>query len=114
DILKNFPSSADAKSLSVVGQYVETVACLARRRVLDPSLLADAAGLMLRTRWASIRPFVLRLRRCYDNDYMFENFEWLARYSAWWKETPRPPKDRNYIEGQFGERPDELFLQNAT
>ncbi len=101
DILQRYPSSKDAKSLAVVGQYVETVACLARRGVLDPSLLVDAVGLMLRTRWATIRPFVLRLRRCYDNAYMFENFEWLAQYSAWWKDTPRPAKDPNYSPNQF-------------
>ncbi len=101
DILKLYPSSKDAKSLAVVGQYVETVACLARRGVLDPSLLVDAVGLMLRTRWATIQPFVLRLRRCYDNAYMFENFEWLATYSAWWKDTPRPAKDPNYSPNQF-------------
>lgn len=101
DILKLYPSSKDAKSLAVVGQYVETVACLARRGVLDPSLLVDAVGLMLRTRWATIRPFVSRLRHCYDNAYMFENFEWLAAYSAWWKDTPRPAKDPNYSPNQF-------------
>ena len=32
----------------LVAQYVETVACLARRRVLDASLLVDAVGFMLR------------------------------------------------------------------
>ena len=56
---------------------------------------------MIRTRWAQIRTFVYRLRRVYDNPYMFENFEWLARYSAWWKETPRPPGSKNYADSQF-------------
>ena len=101
DIARAYPDSDDAKSLAVVGQYVETVACLARRGVLDPSLIVDAVGLMLRTRWTTIRPFVMRLRRHYDNPYMFENFEWLAKYSAWWKDTPRPPKDPNYKPDQF-------------
>ena len=32
---------------------------------------------------------------------MFENFEWLARYSAWWKETPRPARAPNYSATQF-------------
>lgn len=105
-----FPNSEDAKSLAVVGQYVETVACLARRGVLDPSLLVDAVGLMLRTRWATIRRFVMRLRRHYNNPYMFENFEWLARYSAWWKDTPRPPKDPNYKPDQFAATGDHMFV----
>ena len=101
DILRTYPESADAKALEVVGQYVETVACLARRGVLDPSLIVDAVGLMVRTRWASIRPFVRRLRAAYGNEFMFENFEWLARYSNWWKDTPRPPRDPNYSPTQF-------------
>ncbi len=110
DILQRYPSSQDARSLAVVGQYVETVACLARRGVLDPSLLVDAVGLMLRTRWMTVRPFIMRLRRCYNNAYMFENFEWLARYSAWWKETPRPAKDPNYSPMQFANTDDHMLV----
>jgi hypothetical protein len=71
--------------------------------VLDASLLVDAVGFMLRTRWNSILPFVARLRRVRDNEYLFENFEWLAKYSTWWKDTPRPPHDRNYDPKQFGD-----------
>ena len=107
-ILQTYAASTDAQSLEVVGQYVETIACLARRGVLDPSLIVDAVGLMLRTRWAAIRPFVARLRVCYDNPYMFENFEWLVSYSAWWKDTPRPPKDPNYSPTQFAPAGDHI------
>jgi hypothetical protein len=56
---------------------------------------------MLRTRWNTIRPFVARLRRVRNNEYLFENFEWLVMYSTWWKDTPRPPGDSNYDEKQF-------------
>jgi hypothetical protein len=98
-----FPGSSDDRALVLVAQYVETVACLARRRVLDASLLVDAVGFMLRSRWNTIRPFVARLRRVRGNQYLFENFEWLAMYSAWWKDTPRPPKDPNYDPKQFGD-----------
>ncbi|MBV8117522.1 MAG: DUF4760 domain-containing protein [Candidatus Eremiobacteraeota bacterium] len=98
-----FSGSSDDQSLVLVAQYVETVACLARRGVLDPSLLVDAVGFMLRSRWETIRPFVERLRRVRNNAYLFENFEWLARYSAWWKDTPRPPNDPNYDPKQFGD-----------
>lgn len=101
DIRDRYEGSTDHESLNMVGQYVETIAALARRQVLDPSLIVDAVGLMLRTRWALIRDFVYRLRRIYDNPYMFENTEWLARYSAWWKEIPRPPGAKNYDESQF-------------
>ena len=86
----------------LVAQYVETVACLARRRVLDASLLVDAVGFMLRSRWNTILPFVERLRRVRNNEYLFENFEWLAMFSTWWKDTPRPRGDRNYDPDQFG------------
>ncbi|HYL26306.1 MAG TPA: DUF4760 domain-containing protein [Candidatus Nitrosotalea sp.] len=96
-----YPGSADEQAMLLVGQYVETVACLARRRVLDASLLVDAVGFMLRSRWETIRPFVVRLRRVRANEYLFENFEWLATYSAWWKDTPRPPRDANYDPNQF-------------
>ena len=89
-LAQHYPNSEDEASLTAVGQYVETVACLARREVIDASLIVDAVGLMLRTRWKIIRGFVRHLRRFYGNDYMFENFEWLARYSEWWKEIPRP------------------------
>lgn len=85
----------------VVAQYVETVATLARRRVLDASLIVDAVGFMLRSRWGTILPFVERLRRVRDNEFLFENFEWLARYSTWWKEQPRQPGDPNYNPKQF-------------
>ncbi len=94
----------------LVAQYVETIACLARRRVLDASLLVDAVGFMLRSRWNTILPFVERLRRVRDNEYLFENFEWLATYSTWWKDTPSPPRDSNYDPQQFGD----IAVQGVT
>jgi hypothetical protein len=100
-VRRDYSGSPDEQALLLVAQYVETVACLARRRVLDASLLVDAVGYMLRSRWETIRPFVERLRRVRDNEYLFENFEWLVMYSAWWKDTPRPPRDRNYDPQQF-------------
>jgi hypothetical protein len=96
-----YHGSADEHDFLVVAQFVETVACLARRRVLDPSLLVDAVGLPLRQRWGSIREFVMRRRRIENNPYILVNFEWLALYSAWWKDTPRPRFDRNYSPDQF-------------
>ncbi|HET6274731.1 MAG TPA: DUF4760 domain-containing protein [Candidatus Cybelea sp.] len=96
-----FDGSPDDHAVVLVAQYVETVACLARRRVLDASLLVDAVGFMLRSRWNTMRPFVQRLRRVRNNEYLFENFEWLAMYSSWWKDTPRPPKEANYDPKQF-------------
>ncbi|MBV9972931.1 MAG: DUF4760 domain-containing protein [Candidatus Eremiobacteraeota bacterium] len=95
DLAQHYPNSEDEANLTAVGQYVETVATLARREVIDVSLIVDAVGLMIRSRWKLIREFVRHLRRYYDNPYMFENFEWLARYSEWWKETPREAH-RNY------------------
>ncbi|MEO7201837.1 MAG: DUF4760 domain-containing protein [Candidatus Tumulicola sp.] len=96
-----FEDSDDDDALTIVAQYVETVSCLARRGVLDASLIVDAVGFMLRYRWSTILPFVERLRRVRENEYLFENFEWLAVYSVWWKEQPRPPGDRNYDPAQF-------------
>lgn len=101
DILLKFKGSKDQRDFLVVAQFVETIACLARRRVLDPSLLVDAIGLVLRQRWESIRPFVMRRRVLENNEYILENFEWLALYSAWWKDTPRPRFDLNYDPRQF-------------
>jgi Domain of unknown function (DUF4760) len=101
DIRKNYQHSQDERDFIAVASFVETVACLARRRVLDPSLIVDAVGLILRKRWAEISEFTMRRRRIEDNDYIFENFEWLAMYSAWWKDTPRPRFDRNYYADQF-------------
>ncbi|HEV3152314.1 MAG TPA: hypothetical protein VGZ02_00765 [Candidatus Baltobacteraceae bacterium] len=101
DILTKYHGSADERDFQVVAQFVETVACLARRRVLDASLLVDAVGLPLRQRWQSIREFIDRRRRVERNEYILENFEWLAMYSAWWKDVPRPRFDRNYDSRQF-------------
>ena len=101
DIVANYHASRDAADIGVVAQFVETMATLARRRVLDPSLLVDAMGLSIRRWWNTIRVFILRRRRIENNDYILENFEWLAMYSAWWKDTPRPPKDANYDPDQF-------------
>lgn len=98
---RSFVGSKDDQAMMLVAQYVETVACLARRGVLDASLLVDAVGFMLRSRWETIRPFVARWRRVRNNEYLFENFEWLAMYSTWWKDTPRPPNDPNYDPKQF-------------
>lgn len=100
-VARNFVGSPDDRALVLVAQYVETVACLARRRVLDASLLVDAVGFMLRSRWNTILPFVQRWRRVCNNEYLFENFEWLATYSTWWKDTPRPPHELNYDPKQF-------------
>lgn len=100
-VRSGFEGSADDRALVLVAQYVETVACLARRRVLDASLLVDAVGFMLRSRWNTVRPFVQRLRRVRGNEFLFENFEWIATYSAWWKDVPRPRGDRNYDPEQF-------------
>jgi hypothetical protein len=108
-IRERFIGSADDEALGMVGQYVETISALARRNVLDPSLIVDAVGLMLRTRWATIREFVIHLRAYRGNPYMFENFEWLARYSAWWKEIPRPRGAPNYNDAQFPAGIDEEF-----
>ncbi|MBV8263388.1 MAG: DUF4760 domain-containing protein [Candidatus Eremiobacteraeota bacterium] len=110
-IRERFHGSKDDEALGMVGQYVETIACLARREVLDASLIVDAVGLMLRTRWATIREFVYHLRRYNDNPYMFENFEWLARYSAWWKDVPRPVHARNYAQRQFDTSVDDEFAR---
>ena len=110
-IAENFHGSKDDEALGMVGQYVETIACLARREVLDASLIVDAVGLMLRTRWAMVREFVYHLRRYNNNPYMFENFEWLARYSAWWKDVPRPARSLNYQERQFDPSIDEEFAR---
>lgn len=101
DIVTRYPGSQDECDFLVVGQFVETVACLARRRVLDASLLVDAVGLALRQRWDGIRTFVERRRKLEDNECIFENFEWLAMESAWWKDVPRPAGDRNYAPLQF-------------
>jgi hypothetical protein len=101
DIVERFPGSEDEERLLVVATYVETIAVLARRGVLDPSLLVDAVGLSLRSRWDAIRTFIDRRRLVENNDGILENFEWLAMYSAWWKDTPRSPRDRNYNPKQF-------------
>jgi Domain of unknown function (DUF4760) len=101
DIRRNYAHSQDERDFIAVASFVETVACLARRRVLDPSLIVDAVGLILRKRWEEVREFTMRRRRVENNDFIFENFEWLAMYSAWWKDTPRPRFDRNYYSKQF-------------
>jgi hypothetical protein len=100
---RGFDGSPDDHALVLVAQYVETIACLARRGVLDASLLVDAVGFMLRSRWNTIRGFVEHLRRVRGNAYLFENFEWLAMYSTWWKDTERPAGDPNYDPKQFGD-----------
>ncbi len=101
DISHGFFGSEDDRALEMIGQYFETIACLARRGAVDPSLLVDAQGFMLRKRWATIEQFVKRWRNYNNNEFLFENFEWLARYSAWWKELPRPKRDPNYKRDQF-------------
>ena len=101
DIRTRYPRSADDTANNVVGQLMETVACLARREVLDATLIVDAVGYMIRQRWKGLRPFIIRRRQIERNAYIYENFEWLAQYSEWWKDVPRPPHP-NYDPKQFG------------
>ena len=100
DFQARYPGSADSRANFVVGQLMETVACLARREVLDASLIVDAVGHMIRARWRSLQPFIQRRRRLENNEYIYENFEWLAKYSEWWKDIPRP-NHPNYSPNQF-------------
>jgi hypothetical protein len=100
DIREKFFGSPDEHALNQVGQFVETIACLARREVLDVTLIVDAVGFMLRERWATIKPFVMHWRTYNNNEFLFENFEWLANYSAWWRDIPRP-RAPNYDPKQF-------------
>ena len=102
ELSDRYPGSADARANWVVGQLMETIACLARREVLDASLIVDAVGYMIRSRWKTMEPFVMRRRRVENNEYIYENFEWLARYSDWWKDVPRPNVP-NYSPTQFKE-----------
>ena len=100
DITKKFFGSDDERAIQEVGQFVETIATLARREVLDVTLLCDAAGWTLRNRWAIVEPFTQHWRKYNNNEFLFENFEWLAKYSAWWKDLPRPNVP-NYDPNQF-------------
>ena len=100
DIKERFFGSQDERALAMVGQFVETIACLARREVLDVTLICDAVGWTLRQRWATIKPFVEHWRSYNNNEFLFENFEWLANYSNWWRDIPRP-KVPNYDPNQF-------------
>ena len=101
DIIERYYGSQDEEHFSSVATFVETVACLARRKVIDPSLIVDAVGLTIRRRWNAIRGFIERRRRIEGNPYIMNNFEWLAMYSAWWKDIPRPPHEKNYDPRQF-------------
>jgi len=100
-ICSRYPGSQDERDMQAVSAYIGTVACLARRGVIDASLLADALGYGVRLRWSIVRDFVQRQRRVLDNPYIAEHFEWLAMYSAWWKDVPRPKSDRNFASEQF-------------
>jgi len=103
DIRAKFFGSEDEKALQQVGQFVETIATMARREVLDATLLCDAVGWTLRQRWNIVEKFVAHWRRYNNNEFLFENFEWLAKYSDWWKDLPRPNVP-NYDPNQFAAR----------
>lgn len=101
DVARKYKDSTDEDDIRMIGSYIETIAVLARRGALDASMLVDAVGLSLRERWEVIRPVIERLRRVRGNQGILENFEWLALYSAWWKDVPRSPRERNYRSAQF-------------
>jgi hypothetical protein len=100
DLARSFEGSPDEHDFLMAGSYLETIAALARRGVLDPSLIVDAVGLSVRRRWDSVRHFVFRRRKVTGNPYIMHNFEWLAMYSAWWRDQPYP-RSRNYDPDQF-------------
>ena len=101
DIAERYQGSEDEEHLLIVAAHVETIAVLARRGSLDPTILLDAVGLSLRQRWDTIRTFIERRRRLEHRERIFENFEWLAMYSARWKENSRRPNGKNYDPRQF-------------
>lgn len=101
EVKQRFRGSTDEDDMLMIGSYIEAVAVLARRGALDASMIVDAVGLSIRQRWEMIFPIVERRRRVDNNPYIMENFEWLAMYSAWWKDVPRNPRDRNYQPAQF-------------
>lgn len=100
-LLDEFRGSSDEHDLYTVVALMETVAALTRRGVVDPSLIVDAYGAGIRTHWLTIQPFMIRYRKALNNADICNNLEWLANYSAWWKELPRPAGDRNYDPRQF-------------
>lgn len=100
-ISQRFAGSQDERDIYAVASFMETMAVLTRRGALDPSLIVDAYGFGIRRHWIALSPFVERFRRVENNPDIFNNFEWLAKYSAWWKEIPRPANERNYDPRQF-------------
>ena len=99
--VERFGGSQDERDIYAVASFMETIAVLTRRGALDPSLIVDAYGYGIRRHWNAISVFVERFRRVEGNPDLFNNFEWLAKYSAWWKEIPRPANDPNYDPRQF-------------
>lgn len=102
-VLERFRGSQDERDVWALASFMETIAVLTRRNVLDASLLVDSIGYMLRRNWVSVSPFVERLRRVYGNPDILNNFEWLAKYSAWWKDVPRRTGEKNYAPEQFAD-----------
>jgi len=100
-LLKDFSGSQDEHDVYALAGLMETISVLTRRGVLDPSLIVDAYGFGIRMHWVAIRDFILRYRKALDNPDVLNNLEWLATYSAWWKNTPRPANDPNYDPRQF-------------
>ncbi len=100
-LLEQFSGSRDEHDIYIAAALMETIAALTRRGVLDPSLIVDSYGFGIRMHWLTIRDFTLRYRKALNNPDVFNNLEWLATYSAWWKDIPRPANEANYNPRQF-------------
>ena len=61
--------------LIMIGNFYERTGALLKRRLADPSLIADI--LAVSEIWEKIRPWVMDVRQKTNDPYLFESFEYL-------------------------------------
>lgn len=76
------PSTIPDGSATVLANYWEGVAALARAGHLDRSLLYRSDGTGCQVWWAILAPWISRIRATWAEPSLWEDFEWLAEFMA--------------------------------
>lgn len=81
EALERAPSTDTHKEMYIL-RHFERIGTLIKNDLLDPDALFDFAGFFIQENWQKLKPIALEQRRRYDNDRLWENFEYLAAQAS--------------------------------
>lgn len=75
---KHAPPTGDTRhpEISEILNLYEFIALAARRGILDPNMINDIRGGLMLTFYSYFLPYIIGLRKRFDDDAIFEHLEW--------------------------------------